>query len=67
MPSGSHGGGGGSHGGGFGGGSHFGLGSSIVSRRRAPIRIWFFGHHYYVPVNKTRNILKNGSQHLFFF
>ena len=52
MPSGSHGGGGGSHGGGFGGGSHFGGGhrSSGSSRRGpTPLRIWFFGHRYYVP------------------
>ena len=60
MPSGSHGGGGGSHGGGFGGGSHFGGGhrSSGSSSRRgpAPIRIWFFGHRYYVPAEKTSAI-----------
>lgn len=56
MPSGSHGGGGGSHGGGFGGGSHFGGGhrSSGSSRRGpTPLRIWFFGHRYYVPAEKT--------------
>lgn len=59
MPSGFHGGGGGSHSGGFGGGgSHFGHGRSTGSsaRRHAPIRIWFFGHHYYVPVEKTSKI-----------
>ena len=59
MPSGSHGGGGGSHGGGFGGGSHFGGGhSSSGSSRRGPtpIRIWMFGHRYYVPAEKTSAI-----------
>lgn len=57
MPSGSHGGGAGGHGGGFGGGgSHFGGGRGLSgpSRRSpTPIRIWFFGHHYYVPAEKT--------------
>lgn len=61
MPSGSHGGGGGGshHGGGFGGGGgHFGHGrptGGIVFRPR-PIRIWFFGHHYYVPADKTSKL-----------
>lgn len=62
MPSGSHGGGhGGSHGGGFGGGGgHFGHGRSTggITFRPRPIRIWFFGHHYYVPVEKTSTIRK---------
>lgn len=56
MPSGSHGGGGGSHGGGFGGGSHFGgghRGSGSSRRGPTPLRIWFFGHRYYVPAEKT--------------
>lgn len=61
MPSGSHGGGGGGshHGGGFGGGGNrFGRGRPTggLFRRSVPIRIWFFGHHYYVPADKSNKL-----------